>query len=174
MKSTLKLVSVMLAVFSLVACSNDRMAVAEQRMAEIRATNAQPVEPLPEPEIIEDFSYTAADVRDPFVPPSALTMQMQQAVQSGVKPDVNRMREPLEEFELTELIYRGSVVAPGGQLYGLVQLPNGYIQEVKVGQYMGKSDGKILEITPTQINLEEIIPDARLGFVNKQTALITP
>lgn len=160
-------------VLALTACT-DRMSVAEQKMAEIRSQPAAPVAPLPVPELVEDFVYSASHLRSPFVPPSVLTMAAEAPEQSDVKPDLERVREPLEEFELAELVYRGRVVAPDGEIYGLIQLPSGYIQEVKIGQYIGKSDGRILEITPTQINIEEIIPDARLGFVNKPAALITP
>lgn len=173
MNNPLKLTALVTTVLLLTACS-DRMSVAQQRMADIRSQPAQPITPLPVPEIVDDFVYSASHLRSPFVPPSVLTMAAEAPQQSDVKPDVNRVREPLEEFELAELIYRGRVVAPNGEVYGLVQLPNGYIQEVKLGQYIGKSDGRILEITPTQINIEEIVPDARLGFINKPTALITP
>lgn len=173
MKVITKVAVLASAVLALTACT-DRMSVAEQKMADIRSQPAAPVTPLPVPELVEDFVYSASHLRSPFVPPSVLTMAAQAPEQSDVKPDVNRAREPLEEFELAELIYRGRVVAPDGELYGLVQLPSGYVQEVKIGQYIGRSDGRILEITPTQINIEEIVPDARLGFVNKPTALITP
>ena len=32
---------------------------------------------------------------------------------------------------------------------------------------MVKNDGRIVEITPTQINLVKIIPDSRVGYVEK-------
>lgn len=162
-----------LTMLSLTACS-DRIGNAEQKMKEIRDTPAAPIEPLPEPVIIKDFTYSAGDIRSPFLAPSLLVMQTQQSQQSGVKPDVNRKKEPLEQYDLSELVYRGRVIAPNGKQFGLVQLPDGFIQEVGVGEYMGKSDGKILEITPTQINLEEIVPDSRMGFVYKKTSLVTP
>lgn len=169
----LKTFGVLLAVMSITACS-DRISQAEQKMEEIRRGPAQPIQPLPEPVIIKDFTYSAGDKRSPFVAPSLENLQAQQTHESAVKPDVNRVKEPLEEYDLAELVYRGRVTAPNGKEYGLVQLPSGFIEEVSVGEYMGKSDGKILEITPTQINLEEIVPDSRMGFVHKKTSLVTP
>lgn len=169
----LKAFTLLAVALSLVACS-DRMGEAERQMANIRSGPAIPIEPLPEPVIIKDFTYSAGDRRSPFVAPSLENLQAQQVQESAVKPDVNRPREPLEEFDLAELVYRGRVTAPDGKEYGLVQLPSGFIEEVSVGEYMGKSDGKILEITPTQINLEEIVPDTRMGFVHKKTSLVTP
>ena len=89
-----------------------------------------------------------------------------------VRPDVTRLKEPLEQFELDELTYKGTMVSSSGEVYGLVQRPDGGIASVKVGNYMGKNDGRIVEITPTQINLIEIIPDSRVGYVEKKTQLL--
>lgn len=146
----------------------------ESRMSEIRSQPAPSIEPLPQPEVIEEYTYSAGDVKSPFMPPSLLAIESQEPQEFGVKPDLDRTQEPLEMFDLTELIYRGSVIAPDGQVYGLVQLPNGFVQDVKVGEYVGKNEGRILEITPTRINLQEIVPDARVGFVYKQNSLVTP
>lgn len=172
MKSV-KFVAVMALVAMLSGCG-DRINVVEMRMNEIRSQPAPPIEPLPQPEIVEDYAYSASDSRSPFVPPSLLVIQSQEQTESSVKPDLDRPREPLEMFELAELIYRGSVIAPDGQVYGLIQLPNGFVQDVKVGEYVGKNEGQILEITPTHINLQEIVPDSRVGFVYKQNSLVTP
>lgn len=158
----------------MVGCS-DRVGIAQAEMEKIRDGDAQPIEPLPEPKPIESFVYSAGTERSPFVANSLLSLQATQEAQaSSVRPDVNRAREPLESYELSQLIYRGKVVAPDGKEYGLVQLPDGTVRDVTVGEYMGKSDGKIVEITPTQINLIEIVPDARVGFVEKKTPLVTP
>lgn len=156
------------------ACVSNRMGDAEQKMAEIRAQNAQPISPLPQPEPIEDFTYSASEYRSPFLAPSLISMQTQFEKNAGIKPDVNRKKEALEAYDLSQLIYHGRVVSVDGQEYGLIRLPDGYVKEVQVGEYMGKSDGRILEITPTQINIEEIVPDSRSGFTYKKTALVTP
>lgn len=162
-----------LSAFVLAGC-NDRISIAEAEMTRIKNEDTFNIEPLPQPEKVEDFVYGAGEVKSPFLAPSLVAMQAQAQQTQGVKPDVNRVREPLEEFELSQLTYRGKVVAPNGQEYGLVQLPDGMVVDVQIGEYMGKNDGKILEITPTQINLEEIVPDARSGFVYKRTPLVTP
>lgn len=164
------------AVAILTGCSNDRMSDAEQAMAAIRDEPAPPIEPLPKPQAVEDFVYSAGggDVRSPFLAPSLINMQAKAEEMSGVRPDLTRPHEPLEDYELSELIYRGKVVAPDGKEYGLVQSPSGVVRDVTVGEYMGKNHGRILEITPTQINLEEIVPDSRVGFVYQKNSLVTP
>lgn len=162
-----------LAVAVLSAC-NDRTSDAEQKMQEIRNQPAQPIEPLPQPQKIEDFIYSAGNIRSPFLAMSLITMQTQATQEAGVQPDVNRPKQPLEEYELAELVYRGKVIAPNGREYGLIQLPNGLVRDVQVGEYMGKNYGKILEITSTQINLEEIVADSRGIYNYKRESLKTP
>lgn len=173
MKFSLKAVGLAVSVVLLSACS-DRVSVVDQKMAEIRRGPAKPVEPLPKPVVIKDFTYSAGSLRSPFLAPSLQSMQTQQSQESAVKPDVNRIKEPLEVYELAELVYMGRIFNDKGDVRGLVRLPDGFVREVQVGEYMGKNDGKILEITPTQINILEIVPDARVGFVHKQETLVTP
>ena len=155
----------------------DRVSLAEAEMQKIQQQPAQPITPPPQPQKIEDFVYgsnNAKPPRDPFIPQSLLELQARVASMPSVRPDENRPKEPLEEFELSSLIYRGKVVAPNGQQYGLVQTPDGLVRDVQVGQYMGKNHGRIVEITSTQINLIEIVEDNRLGYVEKSANLVSP
>lgn len=152
----------------------DRVSLAEQEMAKIRSLPAKPIEPPPTPKVIEDYDYAANNVRSPFVPQSLLDLQARIANTPSVRPDDNRIKDELENFELSELVYRGKVVAPNGNEYGLVQARDGIVRDVQVGDYMGKNHGRIVEITSTQINLIEIVEDAKLGYVEKSANLITP
>lgn len=157
----------------LVGCA-DRVSEAESKMAQIRSEPAIPIQDPPKPEPVEDFVYNASDVRSPFLPSSLLTKQNQLAKNEGIKPDLTRKKEPLEKYELSELTYRGQIVSPDGKIHGLVQLPSGLIEGVTVGNYMGANDGRVVEITPTQINLIEILPDNRGGFMEKPASLVSP
>lgn len=158
----------------LLSACGDRIGDAEKKMAAIRNERAPSIEPPPVPQPIEEFEYSANSLRSPFLPQSLLTMQSKAEKIEGVKPDTTRPKQPLENYELAELVYRGRIQAPSGEWYGLVQLPDGMVREVQTGEYMGKNFGRILEITPTQINLEEIIPDSQAMFVYKSNALVTP
>ena len=157
---------------ALLAGCADRVSLAEQKMQDIRNQPSQPVKPPPTPERVQEFNYSAARLRDPFMPPSLMLQATQESQIQGVRPDVTRLKEPLEQFELNELIYKGSLMSQSGELYGLVQRPDGSIASVRVGNYMGKNDGRIAEITTTQINLIEIVPDSRVGYVEKPASLV--
>lgn len=171
-QSRLKLL-MMVCVIALSACSN-RIVTAEKDMADIRNQPAQPVEPPPQPQIIEDFIYSANELRSPFIPPGLMNLQTITIEDTGVRPDLNREKEPLEVFDLSLLVFRGMIVSPEGEQHGLVQRPDGSVTSVKVGDYMGLNDGRVVEITPTQINLIEIVPDSRAGFVERPQSLVSP
>ncbi len=153
---------------------DDRIAMAEQAMVAIRSEPAQPIEPPPKAELVEDFVYSANMLRSPFLPPSLVNVQGPVDSLDGVRPDITRTKEPLEQYELAQMTFRGMLISPAGQQYALVQRPDGSVASVKVGDYLGLNDGRIVEITPTQINLIEIVPDSRAGFVEKPQSLVSP
>lgn len=154
----------------LVGCE-DRVVLANQKMQDIRNQPAQPIKPPPTPEKVEEFTYNAGNLRSPFMPTSLMLQATQEQQIQGVQPDKNRIKEPLEQFELNQLVYKGSLVSQSGELYGLIQTPDGQVASVKVGNHLGRNDGRIAEITPTQINLIEIVPDSRVGYIEKPTTL---
>lgn len=169
----LPLIGVMMTALGLVGCS-DRVGLAQEAMEQVRNESAQPVAPPPQAEVIEDFVYSSSMLRSPFLPPSLVNVQAPTNVLDGVRPDITREKEPLEAFELSQLTFRGMVISPEGQKYALVQRPDGSVASVKVGDYIGLNDGRIVEITSTQINLIEIVPDSRVGFVERPQSLVSP
>ena len=152
----------------------DRIGMAEQDMEAIRNSPAQPIADAPKAELIEDFVYSANMLRSPFLPPSLVNVQGPATAIDGVRPDITRTKQPLEQYELSQLTFRGMVISPEGQQYALVQRPDGSVASVKIGDYLGLNDGRIVEITPTQINLIEIVPDNRAGFVERPQSLVSP
>lgn len=167
------LLTLAIAALTLTGCS-DRIGMAEQAMNEIRNSPSQPIEPPPKAELVDDFVYSASMLRSPFLPPSLVSVQGSDTSLDGVRPDITRTKEPLEQYELSQLTFRGMLISPEGQQYALIQRPDGSVASVKVGDYMGLNDGRIVEITPTQINLIEIVPDSRAGFTERPQSLVSP
>ncbi|MBE9589566.1 pilus assembly protein PilP [Moraxella sp. K127] len=166
-------VGLLLALLLMTGCT-DRISIAESEMQKIRSQGPQAIEPPPEPLHIEDFAYAAQSEPSPFVAKSLRERQQVREQAPSVKPDENRMKEPLESYELTELTYRGKVTAPNGQEFGLVQTPDGMVHDVQKNNYLGKNHGRIAEITATQINLIEIVKDVDEQYVEKTTPLVSP
>ena len=87
-----------------------------------------------------------------------------------MRPDSKRNREFLEQFPLDTLKMVGTLKL-NGQMYGLVQTKDGLVHRVNDGNYMGQADGKVIEITPSKINVVEIVPDGLGGYMERRASL---
>ena len=54
----------------------------------------------------------------------------------------------------------------------LIQTPDRQIERVQVGNYLGMNQGRVVKISPTQIDLVEIVPDGRDGYVERPRTLV--
>jgi len=159
----------LLATLTLAGCSASFDDVQSQMQA-IRQKPRGKVEPPPEFNPMPTFTYAAHQLRSPFAPPVSADQQMLNTGKK-VEPDLNRPQEYLERFNLEALRLRGTLQKPSGPLYALVEDSNGGVQRVRVGNYLGKNQGKIVDITPTQVAIVEIVPDGRDGWVERPRSL---
>ena len=152
----------------------------DQFMAETRAKPRGFVEPLPAFKSYEAFTYSTADRRAPFEPPRdvQLTMMDEQSA-SDVEPDLDRPREVLENFGLKELTMVGTLNsevsgesnAKSDSLFALIRDNTGGIHRVRTGNYIGQSYGRIIGVNETRIELVEIVPNGRGGWVERPRSL---
>ncbi len=134
-------------------------------IAETKKQAGGRVEPLPEVKPYQSFVYSAASLRSPFLPASPGG-----AAGAGVRPDSKRNREFLEQFPLDTLKMVGTLKL-AGQNYGLVQTKDGLVHRVVPGNYLGTSDGKVIDISPSKIQVIEIVPDGLGGYMERAAAL---
>jgi len=143
----------------------------ERFVEQVRARKATPIEPLPEFKPYETFLYEAYDLRSPFTPSTTdLTAAARQQEGSGIRPDLNRPREPLEEYALEALRMVGTL-EKDGRRWALIQTPDGTIHRVTIGNYLGQNNGKIVRITEFGVELKEIVPDGLGGWQERETTL---
>jgi type IV pilus assembly protein PilP len=154
-----------LAVLMLSGCSND-MDELRQQVAEIKGRPGEAIDPLPEVKPYEPFAYNASSLRSPFVP----TPPARSDLAAGVRPDVKRPREFLEQFPLDTMRMVGTLQLQG-RSYGLVQGKDGLVHRVLPGNYLGQNDGKIVGISSTKISVIEIVPDGLGGYIERPAAL---
>ena len=154
-----------LAVLSLSACSNG-MDELRQQVAEIRARPGEAIEPLPEIKPYEAFAYNAGSLRSPFVP----TPPARNDLAAGVRPDVKRPREFLEQFPLDTMRMVGTLQLLGRN-YGLVQGKDGLVHRVLSGNFVGQNDGRVVGISSTKISIIEIVPDGLGGYIERPAGL---
>ena len=67
---------------------------------------------------------------------------------------------------------KGSMRGKQNDTIALIQTPDGQIERVQVGSYLGMNQGRIVKISPTQIDLVEIVPDGREGYVERPRTLV--
>jgi type IV pilus assembly protein PilP len=154
-----------LAVLSLSGCSNG-MDELRQQVADIKSRPGEAIEPLPEIKPYEAFAYNASNLRSPFVP----TAPARNDLAAGLRPDVKRPREFLEQFPLDTMKMVGTLQLQGRN-YGLVQGKDGLVHRVLPGNFVGQNDGKIVGISTTKISVIEIVPDGLGGYIERPAAL---
>ena len=134
--------------------------VADQKAA----SPGMKLEPLPEIEPYQPSAYNAQGLKDPFVP-STFARQQQifveqpEVIDTGIRPDPNRIREELEKYTLASLKMLGVIRKQEGDLWALIKAPDGIVYRVQKGNYMGIDHGKITAITEQRIELAEIVAD---------------
>lgn len=169
----MKIKTMLLSVFAgtiLVGCDS-RIDVVNQEMANIRNQAPLPIEPAPIFPPVPTFDYAAHQLKSPFMP-SSLAAELKIMAGKRVYPNLSRQLQPLESYALETLTMKGSMRNQAGAILALIRTPDGEVERVQVGSHMGVNHGRITRITPTQIDLIEIVPDGREGYVERPRSLI--
>jgi len=135
----------------LAACGSSADDELSRYIATINARPAHPIQPIPAFVPIEKFVYPENNPRrSPFTPKEV------EKIDDRLAPNVNRPKEPLEEFPLDALKFVG-ILKQGSIIWGLISEPGGKVARVKVGNYMGKDFGKVISIKRTSLTIEETV-----------------
>ncbi|TVP82499.1 pilus assembly protein PilP [Thioalkalivibrio sp.] len=143
----------------------------QRYVEEVKARPGGDIEPIPSLDPHDPYLYPGHD-RSPF--DSSVIARPLPAEPVGIPGDVDidfdRPREPLESFPLDSLRLVGSLEQEGVR-YALVRTPDRTIQSVRPGNYMGQNFGRITEITPREIRLVEVVPDAFGGYMERENSV---
>lgn len=161
-----RMLALVAATFLLAAC-DPGMRDLKNYVADVKQRPAPPLEPLPVMKQFETFVYAAQDLRDPFSMPQR---RDEQSRSDGPRPDPNRRKEILEAFPLDGLDMVGLIGAGENQV-ALVMDPQRVVHRVRVGQYLGQSDGRIVAIREDGLELVELIPDGSGGWLERPARL---
>lgn len=160
----------------LVACVESKSEL-EAYVAQIKKTAKGKVEPLPAIKPIKQVTYSAQNLRSPFVlaggaynVPAVITGPSGQTITQAPRPDLNRPREYLEQFPLSSFVMVGTLSKPNLS-WGLIKGADGMIHAVKVGDYLGLNSGIIIAITNDQIRLNETVPNGAGGWMQSRAAI---
>ncbi len=151
-------------------CVRKDMQDLKEYVAEVKARPPTPIDPIPQLKQAETFLYVADDRRDPFVPTDEITDVLTPTVEEGPRPDPNRRKEELESYPLDALRMVGTL-DKDGERWALIRSPDGTIHRVKKGNYLGKNDGRIVNITEERVEVVELIPNGTGGYIEREAQL---
>ena len=151
---------------SLVGCSskNDEL---DRFISDTKQQPGGRVEPLPEVKPYESFAYGATTMRSPFQPGGS---GQGPTGSPQLRPDQRSNREFLEQFSLDTLKMVGTLNIES-RTYGLVQTKDGLVHRIQPGNYIGQSDGKVVDVSASKISVVEITPDGLGGYMERPAAL---
>lgn len=156
------------AILLLTGCSRD-ITDLQEFIAQTRAKHLGSVQPLPQFKPYNNFIYSASDIRDPFE--AAFEAEADESAESNsLRPNTERIREPLENFPLDTLRMVG-ILEQRSQVWGLIKDPQNLVHRVQVGNYAGQSEGQIVSVTENQIDFIEIVPDGLGGYIERNASL---
>jgi len=136
----------------------------------VKARPPGPLEPLPEIEPVDTFVYEPGNRRDPFVMDDRSAQAAAPRGDDGPKPDELRRKEELEQYSLDSLRMVGTL-EQNETIWGLVTAPDGILHRVRVGNYLGQNDGQITRISPTEIQLTELVGDGTGSWRERESSL---
>lgn len=155
----------------LIGCGAEEHQDLRQWMREQAKEMRGRVSPLPEITAFPVVAYEAEKLTPPFAPGKIVTLD---AVADKTAPDRARPLQPLEVFPIEDLKVVGIITA-GAVPYALIQTPApNKPKHVRVGEFMGRSFGKITAITKDGITVLETVKDANGAWVEQERLLMMP
>ena len=165
---------IVLSLASLLTACNQGVGDLRTFVQQIKSQPPGRIEPIPEFQPYQNFEYSSHDLRDPFKlvdfrRPEEIDEEIL-AIASGPKPNIDRPREPLEDFPLDTLRLKGTLTKDGIK-WGLIFAPDNTVHRVLEGHYMGQNHGRIISLTDERIELTEIVPDGLGNYIERSSAV---
>lgn len=159
--------AIVLACLGLAACAGEEHQDLRQWMKESTKDFKGRISPLPEIKSFPAVAYEAGGLLDPY--DTAKIEPERKAGGGGLKPDLDRRKEPLEAYPLESLRMVGTLMK-GKMVHALVQADK-TLHQVKIGNYMGQNFGIITDISETEIKLKELVPDSLGDYMERTSTL---
>ena len=161
-------ISLVLVALVLAACSNSEHDDLRQWMDDASKNIKGRIPPLPQVKPYEPVAYDVSNLMDPFKPSKIGVEQKKSG--GGLRPDMDRPREPLEAYPLESLKYVG-VMTRKKSSYALIQV-DGALYQVRPGNYMGQNFGVITKVSESEVALKELVQDSAGDWVEKESSLL--
>lgn len=154
----------------LAGCGGSSFPDLDQYMSEVKARPRGHIDPIPVFAAYQAFNYAAAGLRSPFQAPIEVREIARLQRLTNVRPDPSRSREYLEQFSIDTLAMVGTVQMDG-TLWALVVDPDGSVHRVRMGNYLGKNHGRVVELTENYVALIEVVSSGPDEWVERPRKL---
>lgn len=134
-------------------------------MNQMRLQPPAQIEPTPAIRSYPSFTYDAASLRSPFQPPLRVDPAGRLRGSSNVAPDPARVKQFLEGFGIEQFEMVGTLSNASGS-FALLRGAGG-VYRLKVGDYLGRNDGRVIAISDSQIEVVEIVPDGAGAWLER-------
>ncbi len=125
------------------------------------------VKPLPELKQFPVVAYSVGAAVEPF---SVGRIEPERKGGGGLRPDMDRRKEPLEAYPLESLTMVG-ILVQNQVMHALIRADKSLYQ-VKVGNYLGQDFGVITDIGDAEIKLTELVEDTDGDWVRRDRSLL--
>lgn len=153
----------------LAGCAGEEHQDLKEELKKLTADMRGKVEPLPVVRPYEAVPYKAYDLPDPFGPAKIELVTKVAPAGGGLKPNLDRPKEPLEAFPLESVKVVG-ILQQGKDVFALVRA-EGSVYRVKAGNYLGQNFGLITSINDTQVQLRELVQEAGGDWAERVSTL---
>ncbi len=137
--------------------------ILQEKVRVIQQAPILTIVPLPNFPVYPIHVYAAGQERSPF------QAMMNTVVQDEAVPIISGSDE-LQYYPLSQLSMVGTMWQRG-QYWALIKTPSGVVQKAVVGQYLGTHYGKIIDIMPDKIILQEKLP-SNTGWYERKAELL--
>ncbi|WP_095192235.1 pilus assembly protein PilP [Pseudomonas sp. Irchel 3A7] len=164
--SPIRVFSMVVALIVLAGCGGcDDFSDLDAYMNEMRLRAPGKIEPTPTFRSYPTFTYNAANLRSPFSRQVRIDLAGQRYGSRNVKPDPDRVRQYLEGFNIEQFEMVGTIANATGS-FALLRGAGG-VHRLKVGDYLGRNDGRIVAISASQVDVVEIVPDGEGAWLER-------
>jgi len=135
-----------------------------------RSRPAAPIDPIPEVKPYLRYIYPGHE-KDPFdIAMLAPNTVREEILDNGITVDTTRVPEFLEGFPLDSLRMVGTV-KKDDVLWALVKIPDGAVQTVKPGNFMGQNYGKIVNVSEVEMSMIETVSNGLGGYKKREISI---
>lgn len=146
-------------VLTLLSACFDDTAEIKAHMQQVKATTTNYIKPMPKIKPFNHIAYSAEHLRSPFVltKPEVIQQNIQQMA-GCLSPDINRRKQALEKYALSDLTMRGTL-GDARMLWALLETSDLTLHRVAPGNYLGLYNGRITQVSAKAVTLIELAPN---------------